>query len=391
MTHSRDARIAVIGAGPGGLTLARVLQRNGITPTVYEHDRGPADRPQGGTLDMQEGSGQAALAAAGLLDRFLAASRPEGQDTRLLDRSGAVLFEAISPEGETANPEMDRGDLRALLLGSLAPDTIVWGRHLAGVRPAGDGTYRLEFGDGGTETFDLVVGADGAWSKVRPLLSPDVPVYSGVTFVEIAIRDIDDAHPELAALVGRGGMSALSDNQGLMAQRNSRSVVRVYVAFRRPEHWLHDQGVDESDPAQMRAALLEMFTGWGPRLRELLVACENSFIVRSIMALPVPQRWAHRPGVTLLGDAAHLMSPFGGQGANLAMLDGADLAAALATESDLDGAVRRYEETMFPRSARAAAFSESGIRRAIADDAPAHSLAIMNAMAAGRNPMEQNA
>jgi 2-polyprenyl-6-methoxyphenol hydroxylase-like FAD-dependent oxidoreductase len=165
-------------------------------------------------------------------------------------------------------------------------------------------------------------------------------------------------------------MSALSDNQGLMARRNSRSVVRVYVAFRRPEHWLRDRGVDESDPAQMRAALLEMFTGWGPRLRELLVACEDSFIVRSIMALPVPQRWAQRPGVTLLGDAAHLMSPFGGQGANLAMLDGADLAAALATEPDLDAAVRRYEETMFPRSARAAAFSESGIRRAIADDAP---------------------
>jgi 2-polyprenyl-6-methoxyphenol hydroxylase-like FAD-dependent oxidoreductase len=391
MTHSRDARIAVIGAGPGGLTLANVLQRNEIAVTVYEHDRSPTDRPQGGTLDMHAGSGQTALAAAGLLEEFLAASRPEGQDNRLLDRAGNVLLELISQDGETSNPEMDRGDLRALLLSSLAPETIEWGSHLAEVSPTGDGKHRLEFDDGEEEIYDLVVGADGAWSKVRPLLSADVPRYSGVTFVEIAIRDVDNAHPDLAGLVGRGSMSALSDNQGLMAQRNSRGVVRVYVAFRRPQSWLRSHGVDEADPAAMRAALLEMFDGWGAELRKLLVACEDSFTVRPIMALPVPQHWEHRPGVTLLGDAAHLMSPFGGQGANLAMLDGADLAEALATEPDLDAAVRRYEDTMFPRSAKAAAFSESGIRRAIADDAPARSLKIMTALAAGQNPMTQNA
>lgn len=390
MAHPRDARIAVIGAGPGGLTLAGVLRRNGIAATVYEQDRSPEDRPQGGTLDMHADSGQVALAAAGLLEHFLAASRPEGQDNRLLDRSGTVLFESISPDGETSNPEIDRGDLRGLLLGSPAPGTVVWGSHLTTVSPTGEGRHRLEFDDGRTEVYDLVVGADGAWSRVRPLVSADVPLYSGVTFVEVVIRDVDNAHPDLAALVGRGSMSALSDNQGLMAQRNSRGVVRIYVAFRRPQNWLRENGVDENDPAAMRAALLDMFSGWGPRLRALLVACEDTFIVRSIMALPVPQQWEHRPGVTLLGDAAHLMSPFGGQGANLAMLDGADLASALATEPDLDTAVRRYEETMFPRSAKAAAFSERGIRRAIADDAPSHSLAIMTALAAGQNPLEQN-
>jgi 2-polyprenyl-6-methoxyphenol hydroxylase-like FAD-dependent oxidoreductase len=233
-----------------------------------------------------------------------------------------------------------------------------------------------------------VVGADGAWSVVRPLVSADTPEYSGVTFVEIVIRDVDAAHPDLAALVGRGSMSALWRNQGLMAQRNARGVVRVYVASRRPIGWLRDQGVDEADPAAMRAALLDLFTGWAPELRALLLACDDTFVVRPIMALPVPQEWLHRPGVTLLGDAAHLMSPFGGQGANLAMLDGADLGRALAEEPDLDSAVRRYEEAMFPRAARLAAFAASGIANAVAPDAPAHSLAMMTAMAAGIDPFE---
>jgi 2-polyprenyl-6-methoxyphenol hydroxylase-like FAD-dependent oxidoreductase len=385
---SRTARIAVVGAGPAGLTLARVLQRHGLDATVYDRDRGPDDRPQGGTLDLHADTGQAALQAAGLLDEFLARSRPEGQDMRLLDHTGAVLFEEITPEGETFHPEIDRGDLRALLLESLDRGTVTWGSRARAVVPKADGRYRLELTDGRSASYDLVVGADGAWSVVRPLLSADVPEYSGVTFVEIVIRDVDTAHPGPAALVGRGSMSALWCNQGMIAQRNARGVVRVYVAFRRPLHWLRDEGVDEADPAAMRAALLELFTGWAPELRALLLACDDTFVVRPIMALPVPQQWAHRPGLTLLGDAAHLMSPFGGQGANLAMLDGADLALALAQEPDLDAALRRYEEAMFPRAARAATFAASGIAQAIAPDAPAHSLAMMEAMAAGIDPFE---
>jgi 2-polyprenyl-6-methoxyphenol hydroxylase-like FAD-dependent oxidoreductase len=380
-------RIAVIGAGPAGLTLARVLQRHGIKATVYDRDHGPDDRPQGGTLDLHADTGQEALRAAGLLDEFLARSRPEGQDNRLLDHTGAVLFEEITPEGETFHPEIDRGDLRALLLESLAPDTVAWGSRLHTATAADDG-YRLEFADGWVEACDLVVGADGAWSAVRPLVSTDVPEYSGVTFVEIVIRNVDEAHPDLAALVGRGSMSALWRSRGLMAQRNSRGVVRVYVAFRRPLNWLRDQGVDEADPGAMRAALLDLFADWSPRLRALLLACDDSFVVRPILALPVPHRWVHRTGVTLLGDAAHLMSPFGGQGANLAMLDAADLGLALAESDDLDNAVRRYEDAMFPRAERAAGFAASGIARSIAPDAPAHTLAMMTAMAAG--PFEES-
>jgi 2-polyprenyl-6-methoxyphenol hydroxylase-like FAD-dependent oxidoreductase len=127
--------------------------------------------------------------------------------------------------------------------------------------------------------------------------------------------------------------------------------------------------------------LLEVFADYAPVFRELLVRADDEFTVRPIMALPVPHTWEHRRGVTLLGDAAHLMSPFSGQGANLAMLDGADLARLLLSHpGEPDTAVRAYEELMLPRSATAAAGSATGIERAIAEDAPAHSLQFLRSL-----------
>jgi 2-polyprenyl-6-methoxyphenol hydroxylase-like FAD-dependent oxidoreductase len=134
-------RIAVIGAGPGGLTLARVLQQHGIAVTVHERDAGPDARDQGGTLDMQCHTGQVALDAAGLLDEFFARSRPEGQDGRMLDRDGTILADMVAAPDEREKPEIDRGVLRRMLLDSLEPGTIEWGRTLdAGPRPATGGT-----------------------------------------------------------------------------------------------------------------------------------------------------------------------------------------------------------------------------------------------------------
>jgi 2-polyprenyl-6-methoxyphenol hydroxylase-like FAD-dependent oxidoreductase len=369
--------IAVIGAGPAGLTLARVLQCGGADVRVYDLDAGPDDRPQGGSLDMHAGSGQDALAAAGLLDAFFAASRPEGQDGRLLAHDASVLFEHVATPDEAFNPEIDRGRLRRLLLDSLRPGTVRWGVKLASVAGTAQG-HTLTFADGTVVTADLVVGADGAWSRVRPLVSPAQPEYSGVTFVDLRIDDVDARHPELAALVGRGSMSAPYANRSLIAQRNGGGVVRIYAAVRRPIGWASDLGLADGDPARVRAVLLEVFADYAPVFHELIRASADDVVVRPITALPVPHTWEHRPGVTLVGDAAHLMSPFSGMGANLAMLDGADLARLLlAHPGDPDAAVRAYEELMWPRSADAARASATGIERAIAADAPAHSLAFL--------------
>lgn len=183
-------RIAVIGAGPGGLTCARVLQRHGIDVTVYDSDASATARDQGGTLDMHPDTGQHALHASGLWHGFTALARPEGEQMRLVTRDGRILFDAAPPQDGQGNPEIDRGQLRDLLLASLTPGTVRWGHKLERAEPLGDGRHRLHFTHGHSTETDLVVGADGAWSRVRRVLTDAVPLCTGVTFVETGLNDV---------------------------------------------------------------------------------------------------------------------------------------------------------------------------------------------------------
>ncbi|MFF3431557.1 FAD-dependent oxidoreductase [Streptomyces sp. NPDC002602] len=381
-THTTP-RIAIIGAGPGGLICARILRRNGITATIYERDASRTARDQGGSLDMHPGSGQHALRQAGLLDDFLARARPEGQQMRLVGRDGRVLFDAIPPEADTVegNPEIDRGQLRGLLLDSLDPTTVRWGHQLTHVEPRGDGTHRLHFVDAhGTDITadaDLVIGADGAWSRVRRVLSDATPRYTGVTFVETSLDEADTRHPALAELTGNGTMMALDDNQGFVAQRNSGGHIRVSVGMRVDEEWHRHAGLDLTDTAAVRAVLLDRFGGWSPDLLGFITDTDAGYTNRPLYALPVPHTWAPTPGLTLLGDAAHLMSPFSGMGANLAMLDGADLAQALVDHPTADQAVTAYEKVLLPRSIEAAEGAAEGIDGAFAPDSAEQTLAHM--------------
>ncbi|MFD5464154.1 FAD-dependent oxidoreductase [Kitasatospora sp. NPDC127059] len=360
MNSARDPRIAIVGAGLGGLTCARVLQQHGRSVTVFEREASADSRPQGGSLDMHPDTGQAALGAAGLLDRFHALARPEGDEWRVLDFATAALLAQQGPSADGGRPEIDRGQLRGLLLDSLTEGTVRWDRAVNGVTPLADGTCRLDFGDGTAEDFDLVVGADGAWSRVRPALSPAIPGYTGVTFVETGFDDCDTRHPDLARLVGNGSMLAKGVGRTLVAQRNSNGHIRAYIALRAPKDWYEAAGVDLGDQRAVRTYLLRLFDGWDESLRSVLRNIDNGFIHRSLFVLPAPHTWEHVPGVTLLGDAAHLMPPVG-LGANLAMLDGADLAHAVVTESSVDDAVRAYESIMLPRSIEAATGSAKGL------------------------------
>ncbi|MGV2919729.1 FAD-dependent oxidoreductase [Streptomyces alfalfae] len=380
-THSTSTRprIAVVGAGPGGLICARVLQRHGIAATVHELDASPSARDQGGSLDMHPETGQLALRDAGLLAEFVDLARPEGRQMRLVGRDGRVLFDAAPPETDPGdgNPEIDRGQLRELLVRSLAPGTVQWGRKLTRAEPLGDGVHRLHFADATTVDADLVVGADGAWSAVRPLVSDARPVYTGVTFVETGLDDADVRHPGLAALTGDGTMMALDDNRGFVAQRNSGGHIRVYVGMRTAEDWHRRAGIDLADESAVRDALLAGFNGWSPDLLGYITATDSGYTNRPLYALPVPHSWPHTPGVTLLGDAAHLMSPFSGMGANLAMLDGADLARALIEHPTVDQAISSYEKAALPRSAEAAEGAAEGMAGAFAPDSAAQALAHM--------------
>jgi len=341
--------IAIVGAGPGGLTLARVLHVNGIEAVVYERDSSRDARGQGGMLDIH--SGQRALREAGLIEQFYAIARGEGQDMRLLEPDGTLLLQEDTPDDAPLDrPEVDRADLRNLLLDSLPGDVVRWGHAFTS---ADNGL--LHFADGSSAAYDLLVGADGAASRVRALLTDARPAHLGKNVVEVGIPDIDRTHPDLAAMVGRGTYWVLGGGISLAAQRNGDGRVRIGVSFyNTPEDWLTTSGIPFDDPAAARARLIELLPGWHPRFIALIEACDDTVVPRSMTSLPIGLTWPSRPDVTLLGDAAHLM-PAVGQGANTALLDGAALGLALAAHpDDFRAAVEEYEREMFERTGAAA-------------------------------------
>ncbi|MFJ8544456.1 FAD-dependent oxidoreductase [Streptomyces sp. NPDC093586] len=363
------ARISIIGAGPGGLTCARILQRHGIAVTVHDRDPGPDARDQGGTLDLHADNGQIALKEAGLLQEFFDLARPEGQEMRQLNPDGEVLFHHVPEDGELFKPEINRGHLRDLLLNSLRPGTVRWGRALESVGGPSCGPRTLHWTDGTTSEADLVIGADGAFSRVRPAVSPAVPQYSGVSFLEAWYSDVDHRHPDIARLVGPGSAAAADGERGMFAQRNTGDHIRLYLIRRVPLGWLGERGLAPDDTDGIRALLLDEYAHWAPGLRRLISDNDGHYVDRPIFALPVPHTWEHDPTVTLLGDAAHLMPPLG-VGVNLAMLDAAELALALAGASTVEEAVRTYESTMLPRSTETAKLLEGGAEHLLSDEIP---------------------
>ncbi|KIW06842.1 uncharacterized protein PV09_02522 [Verruconis gallopava] len=354
-------KIAIIGAGPSGCTLARLLlHRNvDVDVTIFESEKAINSRTQGGTLDLHTASGIKALQQCGLYDEFLKLARFDAEAFRLCNKhmQSFVHFKGTKDAKNTrGRPEIDRIQLRQLLLDALPHDIIRWNHHLKSVEEI-NGRYHLHFRDRPSETgFDLVVGGDGCWSHVRSLLTDEKPYYSGISGVTFLISNPKDMHPDLYELVDRGSLFAIADHRSVMAQQLGSGSITVSYWSVHPEDWVKQFESRIEDVEFVKQIVLKDLEGWDPRLRQFIESADGGVVPRNLYMLPVGNRWKNRLGITLLGDAAHVMTPFAGEGVNLAMTDAMKLAgfietaATAGTTEALITSIKAYEEDMFERA-----------------------------------------
>ncbi|MEO7977712.1 NAD(P)/FAD-dependent oxidoreductase [Flavobacterium sp.] len=355
-----NKQIAIIGGGPGGLTLARLLQLQNVNVKVYERDLNKNARVQGSPLDLHDESGLAAIRKANLFEEFKSNYMPGADKTLILNECAEIFFNEHDRNREENfgdeyfRPEIDRGTLRKILLESLQPETIVWDSHFISMDAQNDG-WLIHFKNGLSAYADIVIGSDGANSKIRPYITNIKPLYSGITMLEGNVYESKIATPTIHSLLKGGKIMAFGNTQNLLMGQKGGGALGFYASFKADENWATTNGLDYTNNKQMLEWFKKTYTEWSTNWQELFENATVPFIPRPIYYMPLNQTWESLPNLTIIGDAAHVMPPFAGEGANMAMLDALELSEFLTSEKfkTVQEAIAFYENNMLERASKA--------------------------------------
>ena len=371
----QNKQIAIVGGGPGGLTLARLLQLKGANVNVYERDANQEARVQGSLLDLHDESGLAAIIKAALLEAFKCNFLQGADKTLIVDKQADIFFSDHEGKSEEDfghkdfRPEIERGALRKILLASLKPDTVVWDSHFLSMDRQNDG-WMLHFKNQDSVYADLVIAADGANSKIRPYLTDIKPFYSGITMLEISIYEAAKVAPTICSFLNGGKVMAFGNSKCLLGGQKGNGEMGFYASFRAEQDWVSTSGLDFRNKTQVLSWFRREFSEWSSRWNELFENATMPFIPRPIYCMPLDQTWETLPNLTMIGDAAHVMPPFAGEGANMAMLDALELSECLTSTkyNTLQDAIAEYEIKMRNYASLAAKESLENGERMHAED-----------------------
>ncbi|KAK5583868.1 hypothetical protein RB653_005472 [Dictyostelium firmibasis] len=343
----KDMKIVIVGCGPSGLGLARVLQLKGCKNVkVYERSTHKYSRLQGSSLDLHVDLGQKLIVAAGLENEFRVLSRPDGECFSFGDKNGNLKIRKPFLKISSKRPEIDRGDLRDILMDSLLPDTIEWDYHFKSLKQIENDQVELTFTNNDGSIIkkpviaDLVIGCDGVHSKVRKYVTLDQfkPEYMGITMIEGEVANAKNSCPEIYNLVNQGLLFVMEDGIVMIAQQKTDGNIVFSFAQKVEKDWIKNQGFDLSPTSNSsdikRFLKNKLIPKWSPIFHKLIDQSMAPFKPRVLYRAPINQEWKSQSNITIIGDAAHSISPFAGLGCNIALYDSYELATILTKDID---------------------------------------------------------